>query len=537
MHSIRTKFTTLTVCEIVLVMIITAILGIKAISKLGNESSNKILYYLCEDEQRTIDEYFKSIEQSTKTISEYAEQDLKNTTLDDLESHLARVEDLFEKTARNTNGVLTYYYRIDPDAHASAKGFWYVYDSDESGFKEHEVTDIAKYDDDDPSMVWFSVPKNKGKSLWLQPYFTANLDEYVLSYNVPVYKEKKFIGVIGIEIDYDTIANSVNNVELYDNGYAFINDYDGNIICHPKMAISEFTGGKKPVVPEGLMTTDRYITYTYNGVKKQAVQLPLHNGMRLVVTVPESEINATLYDLVGKIIPISLLLTVIFALFTMRMAGHITKPLRKLTHAAAQLDAGNYDFELDYGDDDEVGALSKTFGQMAGHIKAHIRELNDLAYSDPLTSVHNKGAFDVYTEELQTKLINSRGNIKFAIGIFDCNNLKPINDNLGHDKGDLYLKATASVICRVFSHSPVFRVGGDEFAVILQNDDYHNRKKLMRLFNERVAKAASENERWQQVSIAVGIAVFDPKIDKSVNDVCCRADDLMYENKRMQKGE
>lgn len=536
MRSIRTKITVVTICEIALVVIITSVLGVMAISDFGKKSSDQLLYYLCEDEQRTIDTYFKSVEQSVKTVSDYAQQDLKKTELDDLEGHLDRVENLFEKTANNTNGVLTYYYRIDPDAHASAKGFWYV-DLNKSGFQEHEVTDIAKYDDDDPSMVWFSVPKKTGQPKWLPPYFTANLDEYVLSYNVPVYKDKKFVGVIGIEIAYDTIASSVNSITLYKSGYAFINDYKGNIICHPRMDMSEFTDGNNPTVPSELLTQDRHITYTYNNVKKRAVQLPLHNGMRLIVTVPVAEINETWKGLLDKLIPTSLLLILIFALLTMRMSRRITRPLRQLTKAAEQLDEGNYDFDMKYSTDDEVGTLARTFSQMAGHLKAHMKELNDLAYSDPLTSVHNKGAFDTYMRDLQSDLAFSREDKKFAIGVFDCNGLKLINDEFGHEKGDLYLKSAVSIICRAFAHSPVFRIGGDEFAVILQNWDFHNRKQLVKTFEERVAKTADARERWHQISIAMGIAVFDPKTDKTANDVFRRADDLMYENKRLQKGE
>ena len=537
MHSIRTKITVLTVCEIIVVVIITGILGVAAISDLGNDSSNQILYLLCEDGERNLDSCFKSVEQSVKTVSSYAEEDLASIEIEDLEIHLKRVEEIFEKTANHTNGVLTYYYRIDPNISTTAKGFWYV-NLDGTEFKEHEVTDITLYDTEDQSnLVWFTVPKATGSSVWLPPYFTDNLDVYVFSYNVPVYKDNVFIGVIGIEIDYNTIAAPVNNIQLYDNGYAFICDTEGYIIYHPRMDMTEFTGGNSPKVPEGMKTESTYINYSYNNIKKQAVQLPLHNGMRLVVTVPKSEINKTWQSLLTIVVPISLLLILIAALFTMRMAGHITLPLRKLTRAAEQVDAGNYDFDLDCDQNDEVGILSRTFEQLAAHLKVQIKELNDLAYSDPLTSVHNKGAFDSYVHDLQNKIDNSRGHIEFAIGMFDCNDLKYINDKYGHIKGDVYLKASATVICRSFSHSPVFRIGGDEFAVILQNKDYRNRKWLIRLFEEKTAKTISENAEYKQVKVAYGFAEFNPKTDKTVDDVFRRADSLMYENKRNQKGE
>ena len=66
----------------------------------------------------------------------------------------------------------------------------------------------------------------------------------------------------------------------------------------------------------------------------------------------------------------------------------------------------------------------------------------------------------------------------------DANNLKMINDNYGHGAGDEYIKGCCKILCDVFCHSPVFRIGGDEFAVILKGRDYHNRNDLMKEIKE-----------------------------------------------------
>ena len=536
MHSIRTKITTMTVCAVVAVMIITTLISALAIRNLGTNTSNQILYLLCEDGEKRLDSYFSSVEQSVETISSYAESDLETTSIDDLNSHIKRVEEIFEKTANHTNTILTYYYRIDPAVSETAKGFWYV-DLDGNGFKKHEVTDITLYDtEDQTNLVWFTVPKATGESVWLPPYFTDNLDVYVLSYNVPVHKNGRFIGVIGIEIDYNTMAKTIDDITLYENGYAFINDDKGDIIYHPYIPMENLIGEKKPKVPDGLLGEDNHIKYTYEGVEKQAVWLRLNNGMRINVTVPISEINVNWRNLIKEIICVSILLILLFIFLAMHLAKHITNPLTKLTEAALQVDKGNYDIKLYYSGNDEVGILTKTFGQLISHMKSYIKDLNDLAYSDPLTSVHNKGAFDIYVRDIQAKIDEGDKKIEFAVGFFDCNYLKLINDEYGHKKGDIYLKSTVSVICNVFSHSPVFRTGGDEFAMILQKGDYQNRESLIDLFKEEVEKTHTEtNKPWEQVSVAMGIAVYDPDEDRSVINVIHRADKLMYEDKRDQK--
>lgn len=164
-----------------------------------------------------------------------------------------------------------------------------------------------------------------------------------------------------------------------------------------------------------------------------------------------------------------------------------------------------------------------------------VETLNKRVFVDALTSVRNKGAYADYIQKLQERL-DAGETVQFAMGVFDCDDLKTINDDYGHDKGDLYLKAASRLICHTFQHSPVFRIGGDEFAVILMNEDFENREGLISQFDQAREEicAAAENP-WDQVSVAQGVAVYDPKNDPAVIDTVRRADKIMYENKRLRK--
>ena len=197
-------------------------------------------------------------------MSYYAEDDLSLCDKNDLEEHIGRVKAVFEKTVMSTVGVKTYYYRIDPEASSTSKGFWFVNLSEE-GFVEHEVTDISLYDTSDQThLSWFTVPKTTGRSVWLSPYLTENLDVLVFFYNVPIFKDDEFIGVIGIEIDYNTIVAFVDNISLFENGYAFINDDEGNLLYHPRFSVAELTGDQTIPAPDGLVSDDKYLSYSRN---------------------------------------------------------------------------------------------------------------------------------------------------------------------------------------------------------------------------------------------------------------------------------
>ena len=537
MRSIRARITLTTVCAIILAMTVAAVFGVVALRDMGNSSSNEMLYLLCETGQKNLDAYSKSVEQSLESVSAYIESDLDGLEDERLAAHLDRVDSFFDKIAYQTSGVLTYYYRIDPALSDRERGFWFV-NLDGNGFVEHEVTDITLYDMDDTStLVWFTVPRATAHSIWLPPYVTENLDVRVLSYNIPIYYRDIFVGVIGIEIDYSTMAEQVDNITVYTSGYAFINDADGTIVYHPRID-QDTLDSHHPKVPEGLLSESRYIRYNYEGVEKQAVWLPLSNGMRLNVTVPISEVNVSLERWVLEIVLIFSALVAVIALFILRYTGKITKPLQKLTEAAEQVNNENYDVVLDYDGPDEVGILTRAFNRLINHLKHYISDLNDRAYADALTSVRNKGAYNIFTQELEARRCKPDGACEFAVCIFDCNNLKLVNDRYGHDKGDLYLKGVCAVICETFDHSPVFRIGGDEFVAVLQNADFQDREALVRRFDERCAATRKpEAPAWEQLDVARGLAVYDPKSDHAVEDVVRRADKLMYENKRKQKKE
>ncbi|SCW26692.1 diguanylate cyclase (GGDEF) domain-containing protein [Ruminococcaceae bacterium YRB3002] len=154
----------------------------------------------------------------------------------------------------------------------------------------------------------------------------------------------------------------------------------------------------------------------------------------------------------------------------------------------------------------------------------------DMANRDSLTGVKNKHAYVNAESQLDNQIADDDP-LEFAIAVCDINGLKQVNDEQGHIAGDVFIKDACAIICEIFDHSPVFRIGGDEFVVILRGSDYINRHDLIKQFAARMF----ENKRNSLVTLAYGLAEYVQQKDNRVQDVFERADNLMYENKEMFK--
>ena len=164
--------------------------------------------------------------------------------------------------------------------------------------------------------------------------------------------------------------------------------------------------------------------------------------------------------------------------------------------------------------------------------KQHLKALNtekELARRDELTGVKNKTAYNELEKSVQSNIDNGMDYLPFGLVVCDTNDLKKINDSQGHVAGDEYIKASAKLLCDIFDHSPVFRVGGDEFVVFIRGDDYTNREVLMKTLQDRVW----ENQKSKTGPVlASGMAEFSPGKDSFVTEIFDRADKAMYKNKR-----
>ena len=237
----------------------------------------------------------------------------------------------------------------------------------------------------------------------------------------------------------------------------------------------------------------------------------------------------------------------------------LIKPLRKLTKAAQSYrsnDTLTSSFAgVDIHTHDEIHELSESMKKMEEEINTRVAELmstnrelimsqnlasemTKLANKDALTGVGNKTAYEFGIEKLKEDL-RTGALSEFGFIMIDLNDLKKNNDTYGHESGNEAIKKLCKAVCEVFHHSPVYRIGGDEFVVLLKNRDYERANHLIDKLQFMINRMNREvdGDPSKMISAAVGLAKYDVALDKTVEDVFNRADEEMYKNKRAMKGE
>jgi len=197
---------------------------------------------------------------------------------------------------------------------------------------------------------------------------------------------------------------------------------------------------------------------------------------------------------------------------------------------------GDYHWVVEFG-----SPFHKIDGSFGGYIsscydvqdrKTFEKKLEVMSTTDELTGLLNRRGFFTLAQQ-QVKLADRNHN-KLLLFYMDLDDLKKINDTLGHAEGDLALIEAAAIFNDIFRKSDIIgRLGGDEFAVLLfepisSSDEHAIIVRLRETLKERNARPG----RRYTLSLSTGINVYDPAKPCSLDEFISRADTLMYKEKR-----
>lgn len=498
-----------------------------------NKDSVKILNLLCSENAGKINELLSRIEKSVEILADYSVHSIDNisklkTNEAYREKYIKDVDSLGLSIAKRTESAVAVYVRFSPEVTTSKSGFFRVKNAERNEFVSQILTDLALYSKDNIGRVgWYYIPKKEGKPIWLKPYYNFNINVNMISYVIPIYKDSMFLGVVGMDIDFDYLVKEVDKILVYDTGHALLTDKNLNVVHslhYPKgPLIDNFYKANTNLNIESLFSEKELFEYEFEGKKRKIALHPLLNNMCLAVTVLDSEINEKINFLISMVALFTILIPIVIVVISIFFARGITKPLADLTNVAKEISDGNLDVPIECNSDDEVGILANGMRETVEKLRIRMEKMNILAYTDKLTGVNNNTA---YVHDIN-KLVEQKKS--FGIFLIDINGLKIINDTLGHDKGNELIISVSKCIVKVFGVDFVYRIGGDEFVGIKLNASIKDCKNLHKKLNQKF----EEYKNIIKYSAAIGYSLCDA--DCPFEDAFKKADAQMYENKKNMK--
>lgn len=415
--------------------------------------------------------------------------------------------------AMKTDGSIAYYLRLNPEIAGTKGGFsmgredvrW---EGALPPFIQREPIDLAPYSSVDWKNVgWYYIPLKSKSATWIEPYVDPTIKSYVISYVAPIFVEGKFVGVIGMDIDFNFIMQELRRMSIYDYDYVYLKNRNDRVLYH---------------------RDQKQGSVFQHNPNFQELEMYLSNGMWLGIATPLSRVYDERNNILMHFVAVIVVVAMLISFISIALASRAIRPLAGMTEAARRIASGDLNVKISYESGNELGILVRSIREMAAKLEEYV-------YRDKLTGLRNAAAYMSKAADLDAQN-NIGGDLHYGVILFDANFLKKVNDNYGHEAGNELLRHASQVICRVFAHSPVYRVGGDEFTAILEGADYENREQLLKLFDEKVGEEQFQaGEDTLTVSVARGLGVYEPGMKFA--EVAKKADAAMYNHKAAIKAK
>lgn len=393
MKSLRGKIMLAVLAPVLLAVALCGIVNIGNACRYVNDYTKENMCLEGRNRADEIDSALSQIEQSVNTLTSVSlsyltDFDKFKTDGKYVQEYTDTIEPIALEFANHTEGACTFYVRYNPEFTEPTSGIFYTKSSAEGEFEKLTPTDFSTYDPDDLEHVgWYYIPVNNGEATWMEPYYNSNIDVFMVSYVVPIFIDGESVGIIGMDIDFSKISDLVDAISIYKSGYGYLVNESGGIMYHKDLEIGktmeDLDGSLKNVIPklQEEKSENTVIEYSNGKVDSEMSYASLRNGMKLVLTAPQSEMyekSRSLWVIIFVIGGVALLLSLAVGLFMSRQIVRPVKQIEQIISHTAQFDFTHEEnTERLLRAKDETGDMARSTGTMRGNLRKMLTDIED----------------------------------------------------------------------------------------------------------------------------------------------------------------
>ncbi len=348
--------------------------------------------------------------------------------------------------------------------------------------------------------------------------------EMITDYFFNQIQDSKGLGVTGETLIGKKIGDSV----LFLSGLK----YDKNAPLSKRVKFGD--GVALPIQNATNGITGSGMSIDYRGAEVFAAWRPVKTvGWGIVAKINSSEVLKPMAEVRKGIATTGLMLLAFAVLSSIVLSKILTKPIGSIKRQLQEIKDGNLDYKTTVSTSDELSILSHNISEIAGEMRERAKSsemMTHQATHDLLTGLANRP--QLY-KRLETAIENAKkSGTMFGVLFVDLDGFKPVNDNYGHEIGDMLLRSVAARLSGcVRDYDMVARYGGDEFVIVIE--DAKNRENLSKIANTILRHISDEfSLEGHSISIgaSIGISIY-PKDGVSPAELIRSADTAMYKAK------
>lgn len=398
---------------------------------------------------------------------------------------------------------------------------------------------------------WYADGRDQEGHTWTSVYIDFGTRELVATRARRVLAlDGSFEGVVATDVSLKALNDFVGQLRVSPNGIAFIIEPNGALIASSaspnvvRLPDGEYkrasaSDSDHAILRKSYDSIIRHISTHGISESTRALSVPIEGALihvafdRIrddagldwitVVAMPDSDFMSGITDNIRRTIYIALFAVLLTVAIGLGILNWVAGDLRRLKEAARRVGEGELDAPVGIHRRDELGELARSFETMQLRLQ-----------TDELTGLLNREAFTLKLRSRIAAYAGDRRKRRFAVLFIDLNKFKQVNDELGHDAGDLALKEVANRLRESLrTEDLVARYAGDEFVILLDNIDASDhfvqaRSTIARIFSEPLESVGAENKL--ELGASVGIAVY-PDDATDAEALLRIADGIMYDHK------
>ena len=364
---------------------VTASILLFYFSNLSRDNQTKTIYLAADKKKLELNTFFNSAENCVKEFEDYILGTLEEKKIledSDYETeYMSNLGKVMSSIAVFQKGVICTFFRMNPEDYGPTRGI-FLTGGFQRSFVSIRTTDLSKYSPTDTEHVgWYYLPVWKKEPVWTPAYNNSTLGQKMITYSIPLYKNEKLLGVVGIDLSLAVIEDMVNSLQLEDSRGLLIGEEQNLIHLNTRYELTKAVerSAELSEIMDKFTHADNHPMQKFIWEEKKYYGLleKLDNGMSYITAVSQTELLKPVYGQIISLVIALIIVCIVTVLLIIFILRKIITPINIVSQTTNRLARGELYVDIPYQSHNEIGTLANNIRLMTTQLKEYIEYISE----------------------------------------------------------------------------------------------------------------------------------------------------------------